>query len=65
MWVLVLDLFTDQRHLPVAAQCTADGWLLCIACPVRLTSHRAGTGPASVISRGYGEARTVASWESL
>ena len=49
----------------MAAQCTADGWLLCIACPVRLTSHRAGTGPASVISRGYGEARTVASWESL
>ena len=49
----------------MAAQCTDDGWLLCSACPVCLTSHRAGIGPASVISRGYGEARTVASWESL
>ena len=49
----------------MAAQCAGDGLLLCSACPVCLTYRRAGTGPATVISRGYGEGRTVDSWESL
>lgn len=75
-WVCLLEerMSRDTVHAgATSTSCPQTGgtllWqhsvLLCSACPVCLTCHRAGTGPATVPSRGYGEGRTVDSWESL